>query len=78
MPPVIPDVFAGLQFQGKSRNAGFGGAVVQFNGDEIVAALDEFCDVEEIFGVAAFVFAGKQCQQIASKRLPSGPAHSER
>jgi len=33
------------------------GAVVEFNGDEILAGLYEFCDVEEISGVTAFMLS---------------------
>ena len=58
VPPVIPDVAAGLQLESEIRDAGFGRAIVEFDRDGVLARLEELGDVKKIFGVAAFVFAG--------------------
>src|SRR5262249_35175024 len=57
VPPVVPDVAAGFQFESETGNARFGRAIVELNGDGVFSRLKEFGDIKEIAGVAALVGA---------------------
>ena len=69
MPPVIPDVAPGLQLESEVGDAGFGGAIVELDRDDVLAGLEEFGDVEKILAMAAFVFAGFQAVDPNARKI---------